>query len=90
MIPRFKNKPACEGTDIEAWFPEGFSSVEYPYLKRICNGCPAKKECLAYALEYKVIGIWAGTTALDRKRMRKAKGITAKPLLPEWEHRHRA
>jgi WhiB family redox-sensing transcriptional regulator len=90
MIPKFKNRPACEGTDIEAWFPEGFSSVQYPYLKRICAGCPAKSECLAYALEYNVVGIWGGTTASDRENIRRATGIKAKPLFPEWELRRRA
>lgn len=90
MILRFKNRPACEGTDLESWFPESYSAIDTPYMIGVCNSCPARKECLAYALDYNVIGIWGGTTASDRVKIRRAKGITAKPLLPEWEHRRRA
>lgn len=90
MIPKFKNRPACEGTDLDSWFPETYSSIDTPYMKRICSTCSAESECLSYALEYNVIGIWGGTTASDRDRIRKAKGIVAKPIFPEWELRRRA
>ena len=86
MVPRFKNRPACEGTDTEQWFTG--DSGEYrnePTLFRICRGCPARSECLDYALEYNVIGYWAGTTDRRRKELRRQLKIVAKPLLPEWE-----
>ncbi len=86
MIPKFKNKPACEGTDTDMWFP--YKQGEYKeqqLLFRICNGCPAKAECLEYALEYNVDGYWAGTTDRHRKLIRRQRRQIAKPLLPEWE-----
>jgi WhiB family redox-sensing transcriptional regulator len=87
VIVRFKNKAACEGTETESWFPEHYNPEEEKYLKRICNGCEAKSECLVYALEYEVTGIWGGTNAADRRRIRKTKGLIAKPVLPEWERK---
>lgn len=79
---KFKNRPACEGTDTEMWFP---NRSEYPnktLLTRICKGCPAKRECLEYSLHNEVEGWWAGTTGYERKRMRKEQGIIPKPVLP--------
>lgn len=90
MIPRFKNRAACEGTDTSLWFPN--NSHDYPekeLLIRICNGCPARQECLEYALEYDVDGFWAGTLAYQRKAIRRVRGITAKSMIPEWEQRTR-
>lgn len=86
MVPNFKNRAACEGTDTEQWFSK--NSGEYsnePLLFRICKGCPAKSECLSYSLEYRVNGYWAGTTDRKRKELRRQLNIVAKPVLPEWE-----
>lgn len=82
MVIRFKNKPACEGTDTEMWFP---NSSEYPnkhLLIKICNSCPASNQCLEYALEYEVDGWWANTTSQSRRKIRAERGIIAKPVLP--------
>jgi WhiB family redox-sensing transcriptional regulator len=84
MVIRFKNKPACEGTDTEMWFPETDWSHN-SLLKKICDGCAAKTECLDYALHNDVIGFWAGTTAHAREKQRKLLGIKAQPVIPEWE-----
>jgi hypothetical protein len=88
MLVLFKNRPACEGTDTEMWFTQGSGGyAEKDTLYRICNKCPAKAECLAYALEYEVIGFWGGTTENIRRQIRRERGIIAKPVLPEWELR---
>lgn len=86
MIPQFKNRPACEGTDTELWFPVGTGDVkDKAMLTRICNGCSAKYECLEYSLKWNVDGFWAGTTARDRTMLRRKRNLIPKPLLPEWE-----
>jgi len=87
MIVRFKNRPACEGTDTEMWFPANGNFTDEQYLKRVCASCPARTECLTYALEYGVSGIWGGTNASERKKIRRERGIIAKPILAEWELR---
>ena len=87
MLPKFKNRPACEGTDTELWFSNRSEYANEYLLKKICGKCPAEDECLAYALEYEVLGWWANTTASKREMLRKEQNIIAKPLLPLWEDR---
>lgn len=89
MIPKFKNRPACEGTNTDMWFEEtDFSN--HKLLKRICNGCPARTECLDYALHHNVMGFWGGTTHHQRRMLRRQSGIIPLPVIPEWEYRRRA
>lgn len=84
-VLKFKNKPACEGTNTDLWFSNG---AEYPneyLLKKICETCPALDECLSYALHNDVEGFWAGTSYAKRAKMRKALKIKAKPVFfAEW------
>ena len=90
MIPVFKYPAACEGTDTNDWFPVSTSEyADKEILARICAGCQAKTECLEYALEYNVDGWWAGTTAGVRRQIRRYRGMTAKPVMPDWETRAR-
>lgn len=60
----------CAETDGDAFFPEKGGSPRQ--AKAICAGCPAKGECLEYALEYGEVGIWGGTTETQRRRMKRA------------------
>lgn len=40
--------------------------------RAICAGCSCRAECLAYALaDTDLLGIWAGTTTAERRKMRK-------------------
>lgn len=54
---------------------EGYWSIQYAV--DLCAACPFRRPCLAYALTVDVIGVWGGTTHLERKRLRKQHGITA-------------
>lgn len=85
MLPKFKNTAACSGTDTELWFSDGSEYSNESLLKRICASCPARQECLDYALEYKVLGWWGGTNAAQRVKLRKTFGIKGKPVLDAWE-----
>lgn len=71
--PVWTDTPACVGTDLEAWFTQGESSM-YPNeraLHKICNGCPVKVECYNYAVRHNVDGFWAGTTPRVRQLIRR-------------------
>ena len=38
----------------------------------MCELCPAREPCLAYALEGGLEGIWGATTTGERKAMRRS------------------
>lgn len=59
----------CLSSDPELFFPLDFMMNKH--AKRICAVCPVIKECLEYALENEEVGIWGGTSARERSKMRK-------------------
>lgn len=87
MIPIFKNRAACEGTDTNMWFTDSSAYKEQQLLLKICKGCSARNECLNYALKYNVLGFWAGTSELIRNNLRKKLNIIGKSVIVEWEIR---
>ena len=71
---RPSDTPNCESTDVESFFvPDGQGTYpEIKALKSICNNCVVQKECLDFAVENNIkSGIWAGTTPLQRKALRR-------------------
>jgi hypothetical protein len=46
--------------------------------RRICRGCPVRRDCLATALTRHEWGVWGGTTEHERERlgMRRSQRIT--------------
>lgn len=82
--PRHFENPSCSGTDTEAYFPiKTGTSVETRLAMKICKSCPCIEDCLTYALHYRVIGIWGGTSGIQRKRLRKKLKISAKEVTLE-------
>ena len=71
--------PLCSEVDPELFFPidrldstlshrEFYENEEG--AKQVCDACPYKLACLAYALERPDIqGIWGGATQGDRRRI---------------------
>jgi len=48
-------------------------------VREVCRGCPVKTSCLENALTFpELYGFHAGTTAGDRRRMRKRLGLSNK------------
>jgi WhiB family redox-sensing transcriptional regulator len=44
----------------------------------VCRSCDVREKCLAYAIEnQEVHGIWGGTTAEQRKRLRGSRGLAS-------------
>jgi hypothetical protein len=52
--------------DTELFFPEGTPTRE---ARRACASCPVVSQCLEYALDWGVIGIWGGTTMRERRKI---------------------
>ena len=70
---------ACKGK-TQLMFPKEHKDITYiAQARAICKGCPVKKECLEYALEFPpadMHGVWAGLTSRQlaaEQRRRKIK-----------------
>lgn len=79
----FTDEANCNGIDVEMFFSQGEEKHyrEPEALKRVCNNCIVKDECLDYALHHAVIGWWGGTSEKQRRAIRMKRGITAEPVL---------
>ena len=59
----------CAQTDPEAFFPEKGGATKP--AKKLCDACPVRAQCLAYALKNgETEGIWGGTSPKERRAMR--------------------
>lgn len=66
--------PVCMETDPDAWFPEqgGGLMPDTRKAKKLCQQCPAQKECLNYALvANEQYGIWGGLAPRERAQLRR-------------------
>jgi Transcription factor WhiB len=55
--------------DPDMWHRENLSRRD---AHELCEGCPVKAPCLAYALTNPAHGVWGGTTEKQRGEMRKS------------------
>jgi hypothetical protein len=80
-VPDF-SEANCKNKGTELFFPvsQEETNMVKPHIIKICANCPVFKDCLNYALHVKVDGIWAGTTAYERRAIRAKKGIKAIPV----------
>lgn len=67
--PEWMASAVCAQTDAELFFPEPGGTPRAAY--RVCAGCPVRKECLDFAIEHGEMGVWGGTSDLQRRRLRK-------------------
>lgn len=74
--PNYDGSQVCAQIDPEIFFPEKNNGPLPPAkVKQFCAGCPFQVDCLAYALSNNVVGIWGGTTGLDRRHIRRRYAI---------------
>lgn len=81
--------PPCAESDPEAFYP--VDSADIPGIqgsskyfnesgaKAVCKSCPYIMRCLMFAIENNELGIWGGTTELDRRAIKRSirSGATA-------------
>lgn len=61
---------ACSSYPAEMFFPSSEAPSAANAAKTICEGCPVREECLAFALETaQVEGVWGGMDAGERRRL---------------------
>lgn len=68
--PSWVDEALCAQVDPDLWFPEKGDSLSDP--KRICESCPARIDCLEYALGRDECGIWGGLSQWQRQEIRRA------------------
>lgn len=81
-IPDFSGA-VCKTVGTEFFYPD--EEGEYHYLlqvRKICDGCPVKTECLEWGLKHESQGIWGGKTPIQRKQLRRTLGITLQTIDP--------
>lgn len=71
---------ACLDEDPELFFPDGETGTsarnQLELARRICAGCDVRLQCLEAALSSQAsYGMWGGTTAEERRSMRR-RGVT--------------
>ena len=77
-IAKSKSIPPCQTTDPELWFGvyeygDKFDQIRYTVAKELCNKCPVREACLAYALKApETHGVWGGLAPKERQAMRNA------------------
>jgi len=88
-LPRFTEPALCAETDPDVWFPEKGGSAAK--AKATCRACPARDECLAYALEHDIgFGVWAGKTPEERRKLRQRSGRSQAPVVHGTEAGYKA
>lgn len=75
------DKKACTYDDRHLFFSENESrrlaaQLAEQEAKAICMRCPVQVECLDYAFQGDMWGIWGGTTRVERDKMRKRSATT--------------
>lgn len=67
----FMLEAECIGMSPNLFFPENGKRVS-PWARQACDRCEVQPQCLAWALKYEEFGFWAGTTEMERRKMRRA------------------
>ena len=68
--PEWHRRAACRGVGHSGFIV----SRGEPYSRReLCDQCLVRNDCLRFALaDPELVGVWGGTTEIDRRRMRRA------------------
>ena len=64
---------ACTGADVNLFFSDNIGDINK--AREICISCPLMAACLDYATFAEEFGVWGGTTAGERKRLRNGRPL---------------
>ncbi|MER5549058.1 WhiB family transcriptional regulator [Streptomyces sp. NPDC001118] len=74
-MDHWRDYAACRHEDPDLFFPIGTTGpalVQTERAKAVCGHCPVREQCLDWALgTAQSMGIWGGTTELDRRALRR-------------------
>jgi WhiB family redox-sensing transcriptional regulator len=82
FIPAWMSEGICGQAEPDAWFPEKErDGGDARLVRRICNGCPVRRQCAEYAIDERIPhGIWGGMSPNERsaeRRARRRSGVAA-------------
>jgi len=60
----------------EIFFPDKGDGESSNHAKKLCRSCPVLAQCGIYAIQYETLGVWGGLTAVERRAIRKVRGIS--------------
>lgn len=63
----------CRDSDPDLFHPDREVGAAVAAPAAICARCPVSRICLDYALEVGALGVWAGTTTRQRRRLARAR-----------------
>src|SRR5690554_5352037 len=70
--PAWMDRARCLHADTEIFFPEKSGSTRE--AKALCDVCPVRDECLAWALEEdERFGVWGGMSERERRQFKPPK-----------------
>lgn len=83
-VPNFSN-PLCAEVDPEIFFASDSTSDQRKFFtateaRKVCNRCEHKIECGEYSLQNRVMGIWGGLSEMERRKIRRERGIVAREI----------
>ena len=70
----WRDSAACSGTGSSLFFPisDDEQDPQVEAAKKVCEACPVREACLAYALSTnQTEGVWGGMTGGERRRLRR-------------------
>lgn len=71
----WRDEALCRDTDPDLFFPVGTTGqalIQIERAKSVCGECPARVDCLDFALATNQdAGIWGGTSEDERRLMRR-------------------
>ena len=79
----WRERAACKGEPIDLFYQPRGDSENYEEAAEICQGCPVRKECLLFAIEYNENwGFWGGLSLSKRRWVHTLMGDAANRGVP--------
>jgi WhiB family redox-sensing transcriptional regulator len=72
VLDQLRKRGACAGANPNIFFPEDEKDLVLVGKALVyCSGCPVLDLCRRYAMDNEDYGIWGGTTARQRRSLRR-------------------
>jgi len=91
--PFWEDDADCKNYPLETFYgtlEQPLTAKEARFAKRICGACPVLRDCLINALRKgEEHGVWAGLTAIERRRLLKEANGNAIAAIALWDSREK-